>query len=530
MATETSDDYSETLAAQIARLKSPGLEVTEVKLRHVSESPPLVSRDSSAVPSDVDESGGPYEDRKPGSQGDYVLLSQLAPNNPDAAEHALNHALPVIEKNNSSPPRPMSIDPPRSTIDAADEDHIPHSDVLKQDQDGDFRLRARKESLEGALCRNGGRLSLQDPPSPNAEKKQQYDIRPPPLRPSLAPRQEGFVEDSLAKSPLLSKFTIDERNGDPNNTLAAMQTTSPPRPSVGPQEGRQTLPSLTTALSDAGSPFSAPSPYLSRSASSTFGHPLSSISSAMSPPNYSSNPSLWTTSRKQTNSTSTPSDYAASASTPQSAWTTQSPAGSLTTPLSSTSSHPAPPPPSAAQPGSIAEPTLTTTASGPLLSPTHQPLPSDHSANSSISISSPTAALSTAAAAQAASLNGIFRCSMPGCTAVPFQTQYLLNSHMNVHSDQRPHFCPVRDCPRGPGGQGFKRKNEMIRHGLVHTSPGYTCPFCPDQTHRYPRPDNLQRHVRVHHMEKDRDDPMLREVLAQRPEGGARGRRRRLGT
>lgn len=38
------------------------------------------------------------------------------------------------------------------------------------------------------------------------------------------------------------------------------------------------------------------------------------------------------------------------------------------------------------------------------------------------------------------------------------------------------------------------------------------------------------RHVRVHHMDKEKDDPQLRDVLAQRPEGGNRGRRRRLGS
>lgn len=38
------------------------------------------------------------------------------------------------------------------------------------------------------------------------------------------------------------------------------------------------------------------------------------------------------------------------------------------------------------------------------------------------------------------------------------------------------------------------------------------------------------RHVRVHHVDKDKDDPQLREVLAQRPEGGSRGRRRRVGS
>ncbi|RAL08146.1 uncharacterized protein BO97DRAFT_224794 [Aspergillus homomorphus CBS 101889] len=122
---------------------------------------------------------------------------------------------------------------------------------------------------------------------------------------------------------------------------------------------------------------------------------------------------------------------------------------------------------------------------------------------------------------------GTYKCRHLGCTAPPFQTQYLLNSHANVHSQDRPHFCPIDGCPRGPGGKGFKRKNEMIRHGLVHNSPGYVCPFCPDQQHKYPRPDNLQRHVRVHHVDKNKDDPALRQVLAQRPEGSNRGRRRR---
>lgn len=125
---------------------------------------------------------------------------------------------------------------------------------------------------------------------------------------------------------------------------------------------------------------------------------------------------------------------------------------------------------------------------------------------------------------------GGFICTVENCTAAPFQTQYLLNSHANVHSSIRPHYCPVKNCPRSIGGKGFKRKNEMIRHGLVHESPGYVCPYCKDREHKYPRPDNLQRHVRVHHMDKDKDDPLLRDVLAQRPEGLSKGRRRRGGT
>ncbi|EMC94783.1 hypothetical protein BAUCODRAFT_560772 [Baudoinia panamericana UAMH 10762] len=124
-------------------------------------------------------------------------------------------------------------------------------------------------------------------------------------------------------------------------------------------------------------------------------------------------------------------------------------------------------------------------------------------------------------------INPGFNCDYPGCNAAPFQTQYLLTSHKNVHSSERPHYCPRAGCPRGEGGKGFKRKNEMLRHELVHNSPGYVCPFCQDKEHRYPRPDNLQRHVRVHHMDKDKEDPALREVLSQRLEGIGKQRRRR---
>jgi hypothetical protein len=92
---------------------------------------------------------------------------------------------------------------------------------------------------------------------------------------------------------------------------------------------------------------------------------------------------------------------------------------------------------------------------------------------------------------------GGFMCTYPGCTSQAFQTQYLLNSHANVHSSNRPHYCPVHGCPRSEGGKGFKRKNEMIRHGLVHESPGYVCPYCLDREHKYPRPDNLQRFVNI---------------------------------
>lgn len=128
-------------------------------------------------------------------------------------------------------------------------------------------------------------------------------------------------------------------------------------------------------------------------------------------------------------------------------------------------------------------------------SSTTQTPSTDHSAS--------TPATSTHSVADKMSLDGVafnnpqdiggFICKFEGCTAAPFQTQYLLNSHANVHSSSRPHYCSVKGCPRSEGGKGFKRKNEMIRHGLVHESPGYVCPFCPEREHKYPRPDNLQR-------------------------------------
>jgi hypothetical protein len=93
-------------------------------------------------------------------------------------------------------------------------------------------------------------------------------------------------------------------------------------------------------------------------------------------------------------------------------------------------------------------------------------------------------------------------------------------------------FCPVQGCPRSKGGQGFKTKGELIRHGITHQTPGYMCPFCPDRDHKYPRPDNLKRydysapckslelildsHVRVFHPYLKEDDPQLQAALALR--------------
>ncbi|KAH6860513.1 hypothetical protein B0T12DRAFT_136344 [Alternaria alternata] len=76
------------------------------------------------------------------------------------------------------------------------------------------------------------------------------------------------------------------------------------------------------------------------------------------------------------------------------------------------------------------------------------------------------------------SVIGKFVCSHPECTKPPFQTQYLLDSHSKTHSKDGLYFCPVLNCSRGEGGRGFKSKDKMMRHGVVHQSKGCACASC----------------------------------------------------
>jgi hypothetical protein len=282
-----------------------------------------------------------------------------------------------------------------------------------------------------------------------------YDTTPPPkLPPPPPPIRTGTVrsaeertrdEDSTPISPTLAKFAINPSQADPESILPAMQKSPPRSASTHSPDGNQSLPSLQTTLSglsDAGvngihgpSPFqtsSAHSPQFVRhatfSSQSTGPSPsaYSQPSPGMSPSGYPSHPSYW---RRQPTegSMGTPSSYEASTPAPMPG---PSPAQSYPTP--NVQDHR----------GSVDGSSTPQLLNGPL--PPNGPFTSS-----------------------------TFKCTYAGCTAAPFQTQYLLNSHANVHSSIRPHYCPVADCPRGQTGKGFKRKNEMIRHGLVHQSPGY---------------------------------------------------------
>ncbi|PMD52877.1 uncharacterized protein K444DRAFT_542642, partial [Hyaloscypha bicolor E] len=66
---------------------------------------------------------------------------------------------------------------------------------------------------------------------------------------------------------------------------------------------------------------------------------------------------------------------------------------------------------------------------------------------------------------------------------------YLLNSYTNVYLLNRPHYYSIKECLRSKGRKGFKKKNKIIRYGLIYNSPGYIYPFYLSKEYLWP--DNL---------------------------------------
>lgn len=287
------------------------------------------------------------------------------------------------------------------------------------------------------------------PPKLEASKKK-WDTCPPPrhqplegLRLKLEPSLED--EDSIIKSPALGRFTITPVDADPNSILPAMQHRSPGQCSpTGSPDQKVTLPSLKTTIGQIHDPsssrFASVSPILGRPSPGRLSlytpSPATYQSShtGMSPPGPPSH-MYWRTTRDSNTSTST--EYVSS--TPA---TTSTPASSMIGP-SPAASGPSPLPILPEQKQETAQEDVTEDIE-PEVKTEPKPPSSDPSSS-------------------ARSTGGTYKCTSQGCNAAPFQTQYLLNSHMNVHSNTRSHFCPVKGCIRGPGGQGFKRKNEMNR-------------------------------------------------------------------
>ncbi|PKX89695.1 uncharacterized protein P174DRAFT_464108 [Aspergillus novofumigatus IBT 16806] len=467
---------------------TPGLEVQKPNYKPDEQLPPFLTQDSLSK-SDAtakypgDEGTSSDFPRKPSptskpetTEGDSVLISHLDPNRPDIAIYELEHRrLRDPWEDGQSSLQKTKIDPQA------------REDVKFQEPASSVAERALQ-----LLLSNPPENSVSPPTLKSASQPQSIkDLLEPPVsqtepisikvevsspKESHPPGHPSLTAER--KSPVVSplkKFAISPSEGPVQALLPALQTSPPLAIAKSPENHQQhSLPSIQTALAE----ISGLTLFLQNEPAWDHQRPGQFAPPQVPPSPYSH---LSPASSKGMSAVSSP------ASQQQSQWRhTRSDITYLTTPHYE-------PSPSAVKSPATSYPTPTDQT------PTGERAPFNPGPP-------PTAPVPP----------GTFKCRHPGCTAPPFQTQYLLNSHANVHSQDRPHFCPVEGCARGVGGKGFKRKNEMIRHGLVHNSPGYVCPFY-----------NLQRHVRVHHVDKSKDDPELRRVLSQRPEGSTRGRRRR---
>ena len=464
--------------------RSPGLQPTKVNYRPVDSPPPFTAQPSSSVSSSPEpsDSGRLSESKESGaatkllakrktrrrkgrtrpSQGDAVLISYLDPNRPDIAQqvgqHALNSASQSEYEYEDDDIEAMSIDEPT-------------------EHDRDLGLATKASEALAAIVHKGGNrgkghFGQEQPKTGNvgspsttngahvsinriSEYAQQpqiakFDLKPPPkLNAGDAvkdlpgsPSQEAIedVEDSSGMSPNLAKYTISPSDANPETTLPAMQKSPARSSSANSPDGLQNLPSLQTTLSQisAGEPngFST-YPSMSQSPTAARNVSLSYPSSGPSPGMFSApSPAM------SPPDTRTPYFYSNPRQLPPQVLAVSTPSTLYDAPTPS------------AMP--IQSPASSAARSYP--TPNEQ----DHQTNMETDSASQ---INGEIEGEAQYASGNFRCTFHGCTAAPFQTQYLLNSHANVHSSNRPHFCHVKECPRGPGGKGFKRKNEMIRHG-----------------------------------------------------------------
>lgn len=471
----------------------------------------------------------PRKNRKPSrrrrnqpSQGDYVLIRAMDPSRLDIARRAGQEALPFNPESDSNPPtdtgsesddddmedqsstsevlqpKATAVQPESSSGHTADlqamaqrvletqHDRPRHPPTLQRDSvidlEGDSQTRSARSQRdtfsasynrgEDTAPNNGHRLSAPTLTVPNN------------FHGAFA---NGFPTRPRAPSPHLGQLSIPQaqRTGSPSPILPAIQPGTPL--TAGSPDQERHLPPISAVLEQQereSNSLAAHRPSIASSAHSPTSNPRQlSISSARSP--GTAFPPLSAVSPQSANGEG---DFflRTSSSALFGTHRRQSQASETTSPYSSTTLSASE---SYYSPGGI--------------SPGTQPAPIEPNV-SRLNIDSALAAQRTLPCPPGLGAlphiphipphgHGEYKCDHPGCKAAPFQTQYLLNSHANVHSSSRPHYCPVPGCARGESGKGFKRKNEMIRHGLVHSSPGYICPFCPEREHRYPRPDNLQR-------------------------------------
>ena len=349
-----------------------------------------------------------------------------------------------------------------------------------------------------------------------------YDVKPPPVLHAKSPlsslnvdtsRWRSGKDSSLLNSPAIGRFALSSSvEGDPNSDLPTM---SPPRSSSGysPDSG-YTLPSLQTALSlefissPGAFPMSSQSPPMSRPSPGQplswapspatysqpspamptqldYPHPFKVRENATAPSEYSystpgsvATPATTTSSSSYATSAGPLSDvhhartfsYSQSHNMSDDSKPTLSALGGNASHYSRTNGkHHISPPRRQHQPGANRIPSETQPVERIMKRESRSPTANDSiitDANTADRQNSTSPEPNSNPTSASGSSGNLYKCDFPGCIAAAFGTQYLLNSHTNVHSSSRPHFCPVRGCNRGPGGMGFKRKNEMIRYVL----------------------------------------------------------------
>lgn len=455
--------------------RSPQLEAVKPDLGPtVDTPPPLVPYESSSDSSETGEekSRSPRsrkrrKGRTRASQGDRVLISYLDHNRPDIAFHAGKHALDSqSESEGETGPEEFEdpADPQQNDMriqgrlihNAPPVVHMQSMVIIENasnaNERDDFPMVYSPDNTSGArqvqpppasttgLPEKLARHKHEATPGPKMgeSRRKEFDVRPPPPHLDLRKSPRALTpgeEDSIVTSPALGRYTIQPQDPDAI-ILPALHSKSPPRSSpAGSPETRQTLPSIHNLTiphfnDSASMSFAGMSPMLNRPSPHMTETPISYLHSpnpGMSPPSRFS----WRSSTRDS-SISTSSEYTSGLSVAGS-----TPASSIILAQS----------PAASYPGSLS----TLPEQEPSDPQEEQPTP-------------PESSIAPSDAAESHLLAGPYKCTFRGCNAIPFQTQYLLSSHMNVHSDQRPHFCPVKGCARGVGGQGFKRKNEMIRY------------------------------------------------------------------
>lgn len=456
----------------LAPNRSPSLEAVQPNLQPEESPRPLVPYDTSSSEESEGESNAvpPRGSKRRRGQthpslSDAVLIRSLAPNQPEIALAAGKHALESASS---------------SEAEEGEEDREAVADqgqgLQSASVDSQMRFRAYPiNNTASTVQTKAGPIPLLDPsrqrsyhdglglplaadhpynprgppdvihePLNNEGSRSSSDVtRPgqawnilPPIRSIRGPETTQLDLDIKSEhdgsfvSPTLSKFAISPRDADHETlTLPALQRS--PRPTSQPRspENKQTLPPITILIDSSSG---HRSPLLSRNSPGHCSQTPTSYAQSPHPGMSPPAPPVHFNFRSSTRDSSTTgaSDYNSSVSvagsTSASSLVGQSPAASYTSALSMLPER------------DVLQP--QDDVAGLTLSDSEKAAPDSGSFSTTSYV-----------------------CTYVDCTALPFQTQYLLNSHMNVHSNDRPHFCPIEDCPRGRNGEGFKRKNEMMR-------------------------------------------------------------------